>query len=126
MSADQSAEGGLPVRIDQFTIRVAQFFASLSKTDNVGGVARLFRQSALSVGDNYYDALDAVSPSEYAMLLEGALQQLDAMVEWLKELMQLGAVDTNEAVQLLEDADTLDTMLRQEIKEAKRAIKPRR
>lgn len=52
------------------------------------------------------------------MLIEAAIQQLDAMVEWLKELMQLGAVDTSEAVLLLQDADTLDTMLKEKVKEA--------
>ncbi|HBY98601.1 MAG TPA: hypothetical protein DEP84_32425 [Chloroflexi bacterium] len=118
MSADQSVEGSLSVRVDQFTIQVAQFFASLPKRGEVAGIATRFRQVGLRVGELYYDATDAVSSSEYIMLIEAAIQQLDAMVEWLKELMQLGAVDTSEAVLLLQDADTLDTMLREKVKEA--------
>ena len=88
----QSQRQDLGERTQDSALRIIRLYAALPKMTEAQVIGKQVLRSGTSVGAHYREAWRAKSDADFVSKIEGALQELDATINWLELLVESGLV----------------------------------
>jgi four helix bundle protein len=111
MRLPKSNDRDLGVRTRNLAVRIVRLYISLPKTTEAQVLGKQLLLSGTSVGAHIAESNRGKSRADFANKIDGALQELDESVYWMKILMDTRIVDESKLHDLLDECGQLSAIL---------------
>ena len=99
------------VRTEQFALRVVRLYSALPKATVAQVLGKQLLRSGTSVGAHVAEANHSKSPADFVSKINGARQELEEALYWMRLIEQAGIVEPKRLELLQEEAGEIKAIL---------------
>ena len=102
-----------------FAVRIVNLYKHLTQNKKEKVLSKQLLRSGTSIGANYAEATNAISPAEFVAKISIALKECTESKYWIKLLHETNYLSDNEYESIVKDCDEILALLTTTIKKQK-------